>query len=157
MAEPLPGGLTKILIAIADVDAIVKPGSPIDRHAYANTTSVYTAAKIFPMLPERLSTDLTSLSEGEDRLALVIEMAIAVDGSVARSDVYRAIVCNRAKLAYRSVAAWLDGSAETRTESRGSKAWRTTCDCRIASRSSCDPFATCTGPWILKRLNRRRS
>ncbi len=112
VAEPLPGGATKILIAIADVDAIVKPGSPIDRHARANTSSVYTAAKIFPMLPERLSTDLTSLSEGEDRLAIAIKMAIAADGSVAGSDVYRALVRNRAKLAYRSVAAWLDGAAE---------------------------------------------
>jgi VacB/RNase II family 3'-5' exoribonuclease len=111
-AEPLPGGETKILIAIADVDALVKPGSPIDRHARANTTSVYTASKIFPMLPERLSTDLTSLSEGEDRQAIVIEMAIASDGSVARSGVVRALVRNRAKLAYRGVAAWLDGTAE---------------------------------------------
>ena len=112
VAEPLPGGLTKILIAIADVDALVKTGSPLDRHAQANTTSVYTAAKIFPMLPERLSSDLTSLSEGQDRLVIVVEMAIAADGSVAESDIFRAVVLNRAKLAYRSVAAWLEGTAE---------------------------------------------
>jgi len=70
---------------------------------------VYTAAQIFPMLPERLSTDLTSLGEGEDRLAVVIEMVAAVDGSIQDSSVYRALVNNHAKLAYRSVAAWLDG------------------------------------------------
>jgi exoribonuclease-2 len=100
----------KVLVAIADVDAIVKPVSPIDRHASSNTTSVYTAAEIFPMLPERLSTDLTSLGEGEDRLAVVIEMLVAADGSVQESQVYRALVHNHAKLAYRSVAAWLDGT-----------------------------------------------
>lgn len=112
VAEPLPGGRVKVLVAIADVDAIVKPASPIDRHAKTNTTSVYTAAKIFPMLPERLSTDLTSLAEGQDRLALVIEMSAAADGSVAESNVYRALVNNHAKLAYRGVAAWLEGQAE---------------------------------------------
>src|SRR4029077_5690480 len=109
VAEKLATGGIKVLVAIADVDAIVKPESPIDRHARTNTTSVYTAAEIFPMLPERLSTDLTSLGEGEDRLALVIEMGVAADGSVQESQVYRALVNNHAKLAYRSVAAWLDG------------------------------------------------
>jgi exoribonuclease II len=109
VAEKLPAGRIKILVAIADVDALVKPASPLDGHAKTNTTSVYTAAQIFPMLPERLSTDLTSLNEGEDRLALVIEMLVAEDGSIQGSDVYRAFVHNYAKLAYRSVAAWLDG------------------------------------------------
>ncbi|OAI46691.1 ribonuclease II [Planctomycetaceae bacterium SCGC AG-212-F19] len=109
VAEKLPRGRVKVLVAIADVDALVKPASPIDRHARTNTTSVYTAAQIFAMLPERLSTDLTSLGEGEDRLALVIEIVVAADGSIQESDVYRALVTNRAKLAYRGVAAWLDG------------------------------------------------
>ena len=83
VAERLASGTVKVLVAVADVDAVVKRGSPIDRHAQTNTTSVYTAAEIFPMLPERLSTDLTSLGEGEDRLALVVEMEVAADGSVA--------------------------------------------------------------------------
>lgn len=109
MAERLPAGQVKVLVAIADVDAVVKPVSPIDRHAKTNTTSVYTAAEIFPMLPERLSTDLTSLNENSERLALVIEMVVAADGSISESQVYRALVNNHAKLAYRSVAAWLDG------------------------------------------------
>jgi exoribonuclease-2 len=109
VAERLAAGGVKVLVAIADVDAIVKPMSPIDRHARTNTTSVYTAAEVFAMLPERLSTDLTSLGEGEDRLAIVIEMQVAVDGSIQDSGVYRALVRNHAKLAYRGVAAWLDG------------------------------------------------
>ena len=100
---------TRIYIAVADVDAIVKKDTPIDHHAKANTTSVYTAAKIFPMLPEKLSTDLTSLNEHEDRVAMVIELLIDDGGSVLESDVYRALVHNQAQLAYDRVAAWLDG------------------------------------------------
>lgn len=111
VAEPLSGGAVKILVAVADVDAVVRKGSPIDGHAETNTTSVYTAAEIFPMLPERLSTGITSLSDGQERLAIVIEMEVGVDGAVGKSDVYRAVVLNHAKLAYNGVAAWLDGSA----------------------------------------------
>jgi len=107
-----PGGAVRILVAVADVDALVKKGSAIDGHARANTTSVYTAAAIFPMLPERLSTDLTSLNDGEDRLALVIEATVAGDGSVRGSDIYRASVRNQAKLAYNAVGAWLEGAAD---------------------------------------------
>jgi exoribonuclease II len=109
VAVPLAGGAVRILIAIADVDATIGRDSPIDTHARANTTSVYTAAQIFPMLPERLSTDLTCLAEGLERLSLVIDMTVTADGSVSGADLYRAVVINRAKLAYDSVAAWLDG------------------------------------------------
>ena len=108
-AEAQAGGATKIYIAIADVDALVKTGSATDGHAAENTMSVYTAATIFPMLPERLSTDLTSLNEKQERLAIVVEAVIAADGTVAESDVYRATVLNHAKLAYDAVAAWLEG------------------------------------------------
>jgi len=111
VAEPLAGGVVKILVAIADVDATVHRGSAIDDHARTNTTSVYTAAEIFPMLPEKLSTDLTSLGEGEERLAMVAEMVVTPDGKVTESEIYRAIVRNQAKLAYDSVAAWLEGAA----------------------------------------------
>jgi VacB/RNase II family 3'-5' exoribonuclease len=110
VAEEMPSGEVKILVAIADVDALVKKGSAINEHAQHNTTSIYTAAAIFPMLPERLSTDLTSLNYQEDRLALVIEMIITEDGSLQDSDVYRAVVHNQAKLAYNSVAAWLENN-----------------------------------------------
>jgi exoribonuclease-2 len=110
-AESGTGGAI-IRVAIADVDALVKDGSAVDAHARHNTTSVYTAAQIFPMLPEPLSTDLTSLNPGEDRRAVVVEMVIGEDGAVERSDIYQAWVRNRAKLAYNAVAAWLDGSHE---------------------------------------------
>ncbi|MEO6065296.1 MAG: ribonuclease catalytic domain-containing protein, partial [Lysobacterales bacterium] len=111
VAAPLAGGAVTIFVAIADVDALVKAGSAIDGHAHTNTTSVYTAAGIFPMLPEKLSTGLTSLGEGEVRLAIVIAMTIDAGGEVSQSDVYRARVSNKAKLAYNSVAAWLEGTA----------------------------------------------
>jgi VacB/RNase II family 3'-5' exoribonuclease len=110
VAEELPGDKLKILVAVADVDSLVKNGSAIDEHARHNTTSVYTAAEIFPMLPEKLSTDLTSLNFNEDRLSIVVEMVIGADGSLQASDVYQARVRNHAKLAYNSIAAWLDGS-----------------------------------------------
>ena len=110
VAETLPEDRVKIRVAVADVDALVKDSSAIDEHARHNTTSVYTAAEIFPMLPEKLSTDLTSLNFGEERLAVVVEMIVAGDGSLLGSDIFRARVRNHAKLAYDSVAAWLDGS-----------------------------------------------
>lgn len=112
VAEPLDRGRTKILIAIADVDALVRKETPVDDHAWTNTTSVYTAAGIFPMLPEKLSTNLTSLADGAVRLAMVVEMIVGDDGVVQESTIYRGRVRNRAKLAYNSVAAWLDGNAE---------------------------------------------
>ena len=110
VAEAMPDGTTKVFVAIADVDAVVKKQSALDDHARRNTTSVYTAAETFPMLPERLSTDLTSLNFESDRLAIVTEMVLAGDGSLQSSDLYRATVRNRAKLAYNGVAAWLDGN-----------------------------------------------
>lgn len=109
VADQRADGSTRILVAIADVDALVGRGSPIDRHAAVNTTSVYTAGAIFPMLPEALSTDLTSLADHADRLAVVIEFTVAVDGSLAGADIYGAVVRNQAKLAYNAVGAWLEG------------------------------------------------
>lgn len=109
VAVPETGGNIRILLAIADVDAAVPRDSPIDRHAAYNTTSVYTAAQVFPMLPERLSTDLTSLAQDRDRLAIIVDMTVDAAGSVIGSTLYRGLVRNRAKLAYDSVAAWLDG------------------------------------------------
>jgi exoribonuclease-2 len=110
VAEERADGTATVRVAVADVDALVKRGSAIDAHARTNTTSVYTAAQIFPMLPEALSTDLTSLGDGVDRVAFVVEMTVSVDGVVSESEVYRATVRNHAKLAYNGVAAWLDGT-----------------------------------------------
>ncbi len=110
VAERLPGNGLKVWVAVADVDALVRRASPIDAHARINTTSVYTVARIFPMLPEKLSTDLTSLAENRERLAIVIEMTVGAEGDISASDIYRGMVFNRAKLAYDSVAAWLEGA-----------------------------------------------
>jgi len=105
------GDAIGILIAIADVDAIVPRDSPVDRHAATNTTSVYTAAEVFSMLPERLSTDLTSLAVHQDRAAVVVDMTVSRDGEVSDGQIFLARVHNHAKLAYPSVGAWLDGAA----------------------------------------------
>ncbi|MCG2593909.1 RNB domain-containing ribonuclease [Ramlibacter sp. XY19] len=111
VAEDLPAGAARLMVAVADVDAMVRPGGPVDDHAATNTTSVYTAAGVFPMLPEILSTDLTSLHEGRERLAVVVDMQVQADGTVSASEIYRAAVLNRAKLTYDGVSAWLDGAA----------------------------------------------
>jgi VacB/RNase II family 3'-5' exoribonuclease len=110
-AEKMKGGDVRLLIGIADVDAFVAKASAIDKHAATNCTSVYTGVKTFPMLPEELSTDLTSLVEGEDRLAVVTEMFFAPDGSVKKTNFSRALIRNHAKLSYESIGAWLDGKA----------------------------------------------
>jgi len=107
--EVLGGGRVRVFVAVADVDVLVKKGSAIDEHARTNTTSVYTSARVFPMLPERLSTDLTSLNPDQMRLAVVSEMLIAPDGSMEQTSVYRARVRNKVKLAYDAVSAWIDG------------------------------------------------
>ena len=107
--EPLAAGAVKIFVAVADVDVLVKKGSAIDSHAWTNTTSVYTSARVFSMLPERLSTDLTSLNLGQDRLAIVTEMVVAADASITQATLYRATVRNHAKLAYDALSAWIDG------------------------------------------------
>src|SRR5512133_3967268 len=109
VCEGLDQGVVRLWVAIADVDALVKKGSAIDGHALTNTTSVHTSARIFPMLPERLSTDLTSLNFAQDRLALVTEMVFNADVSLAGATVYRARVRNKAKLDYDTVSAWIDG------------------------------------------------
>jgi exoribonuclease-2 len=110
VAERVNGGI-RVMIAVADVDSDVPLGSPADRHAASETTSVYTGVRTFPMLPEALSTDLTSLNEGTDRLAIVVDMLVATDGAVASQGIYRAMVRNQAQLAYNGVGAWLEGGA----------------------------------------------
>ncbi len=111
VAERLPNGNINVLIGIADVDAFVPKDSPIDQHAAKETTSVYTGVRIFPMLPEELSTGTTSLLEYADKLSVVIEFTVDAAGSVNSSNVYRAIVRNKAQLAYNGVGGWLDGTS----------------------------------------------
>ncbi len=109
--EELGDGSFKIYVSIADVSATVKKGSEINTHAEHNTTSVYTPAVIFPMLPEKLSTDLTSLNQGVDRLSFVTEMDVGKDGVVQNYKIYEALVQNHAKLAYNGVGYWLENNA----------------------------------------------
>jgi exoribonuclease-2 len=110
-AEQLPNGDIRVLVGIADVDSLVHKDTPIDRHAANNTVTVYTESRIFPMLPEELSTGITSLNEGEDRIAVVADMIVKENGDVPESTFYRALVRNHAKLAYEDVGPWLDGHA----------------------------------------------
>jgi len=109
-AERVSAGI-RILIAIADVDSDVPIGSPIDKHAAAQTTSVYTGIQTFSMLPEQLSTDLTSLNQDADRLAVVVDMVVAPDGSITSGGIYRALVRNQAQLTYNGVGPWLEGTS----------------------------------------------
>ncbi|MBU3538676.1 RNB domain-containing ribonuclease [Polynucleobacter sp. UK-Gri1-W3] len=108
VAERLNDGAIKLLVAIADVDAIVKMDSPIDSHAFVNTRSVYTSACIFPMLPLKLSNDLTSLNPRQNRMAMICEMHFSAEGQLLNSAIYRAKVRNQSQLAYDAVSAWLD-------------------------------------------------
>ncbi len=109
-AERVDGGI-RVLVGIADVNADVEAGSPIDRHAAAETTSVYTGIRTFPMLPETLSTDLTSLNENADRRAVVVEFVVSAEGAISAPAIYRALVRNRAQLTYSAVGPWLEGTA----------------------------------------------
>jgi len=108
-AEQLPDGRIRVLVGVADVDARVANGTVIDGHARSETTSVYTGVKVFPMLPAQLSEGITSLNENEDRVAVVIEFAVDASGAASDGKAYRALVCNRAQLAYNGVGAWLEG------------------------------------------------
>ena len=107
-AERLPDGSVRVLIGIADVDAYVPKGSAIDEHAATQTVTVYTGLRTFPMLPEELSTGLTSLLEGKDRVCMITEFELSAANSLTSSRIYPAIVKNKAQLAYNSVGAWLD-------------------------------------------------
>lgn len=109
-AERVDSG-TRVLIGIADVDSDVPIDSPVDRHAAGQTTSVYTGIRTFSMLPEQLSTDLTSLNEHSDRLAVVVEMVVGSDGAISSTSIYRALVRNQGQLTYNSVGPWLEGTS----------------------------------------------
>jgi VacB/RNase II family 3'-5' exoribonuclease len=111
VAAALPDGTIKLMVAVADVDYLVKPHTAIDNYAQHNTTSVYTAAEIFPMFPPELSNDITSLNPQTERIALVIEMELSEAGVIQKWDVYQALVRSHAKLAYNSLAEWLEGNA----------------------------------------------
>lgn len=111
VAERSSNGEVKVMIGIAEIDALVPKLTPIDQHAARETTTVYTGIRNFPMLPEELSTGITSLLENQDRLGIVIEFVVDSAGNLKSSGVYRALVRNKAQLQYNSVGAWLEGTA----------------------------------------------
>jgi len=135
VCEEGSNGEILVRVAIADVDLCVPKGSETDRHACHNGTSVYTGVETFPMLPDRLSAGLTSLLPGEDRMAIVIEYTVLLDGSTRPGDIYRAIVRNQAKLVYEEVGDWLEGPALShgrsgrRPASRSRSSFRTRLPC----------------------------
>src|SRR3984885_95717 len=110
VAERQPTGEVKVMVGIADVDAFVPKNSPIDQHAAQQTATIYAGVRNFSMLPEELSTGLTSLLENEDRLSIVIEFVVGADGNGSSGTLYRAVVRNRAQLTYNAVGAWLQGT-----------------------------------------------
>jgi VacB/RNase II family 3'-5' exoribonuclease len=110
-AETLPDGRIRVLVGVADVDVRVHQGTLLDNHAQSQTTSVYTGVVTYPMLPTQLSEGITSLNENQDRAAIVIEFSVDAAGTTSDEKAYRALVHNRAQLAYPSVGAWLEGKA----------------------------------------------
>ena len=110
VAERLPDGQIKVMVGVADVDIFVPKGSPLDRHAAKETTTVYAGVINFSMLPEQLSTGASSLLEGDDKQCDIVEFTVNSGGEVTASDVYRAVVRNKAQLAYNGVGAWLENT-----------------------------------------------
>ena len=110
VADRVPGGI-RVRVAIGDVAAAVEKDSPIDEHAAAQTQTIYTAVKNFPMLPLELSTGLTSLNEAADRLAVMMTFVVGPDGALVEETVSLAMVRNRAQLAYSRVGPWLEKTA----------------------------------------------
>ena len=149
------GGIL-LRIGIADVDALVPKGSAIDAHAFANSTSVYTGVSVYPMLPEELSTDLTSLIEGEDRLVVVIELEIAADGTVRRHDVYRALATNHAKLDYEASVRGSRDADRSPTRSSPTTRSRRSSGCRIAPRACSSACGSRPARSSSRRSRRRR-
>jgi len=114
--EEMPDGRIRVLVGVADVDETVKRATPLDAHAATQTTSVYTGVRTFPMLPVELSEGITSLNENQDRAAVVTEYCVDAQGvcstDACESTIYRAVVRNKAQLAYNAVGAWLEGKGD---------------------------------------------
>ena len=122
VSERLPDGSIRVRIGIADVDVFVVKGSPIDLHAAQSTTSLYAGVATFPMLPDALSSDATSLLANVDRLAVVTDFTVAPDGAITKSDVYRARLTNHAKLVYEDIGSWLEGRGDPPPEIKANAA-----------------------------------
>jgi exoribonuclease-2 len=155
-ALDLGDGSVRVFVAIADVDTLVDKDTPIDAHAAHNTASVYVAGHVYPMLPEKLSTDLTSLGQGVDRISLVVEFVVREEGSLAESEISRGVVRNHAKLTYNAVAAWMDGHGPLPEAAASVRAWTRSFACRMPSPGGCASCATRRALSILRRWKRGR-
>ena len=157
VGERLANGRIRLRVGIADVDALVHMGSALDAHASQNTCTVYTGAAVFPMLPESLSTDHTSLGGRVDRVAVVVQMDLDASGVVLSSDVYRAVVRNHAKLAYDSVGAWLEGSGPAPAKVAANPAIAAQLRLQDEAAQMLKKRRYERGRWISKRSKRERS
>jgi ribonuclease R len=108
----------RLLVAIADVSAYVKPGEPIDDDAYERATSVYFPRRVIPMLPEKLSNGLCSLNPEQDRLALVCDMLVGTDGVVDAYQFFPAVMRSQARFTYTEVAAILGNTRGPEAQAR---------------------------------------
>jgi ribonuclease R len=115
-ADPGNQGGHIVTVAIADVAAYVTPGSALDREAYLRGNSVYFPDRVVPMLPERISNDLCSLREGENRPSLAVRMVFDSEGRKRRHSFHRVLFRSAAKLSYQQVQAAIDGRPDDKTE-----------------------------------------
>jgi ribonuclease R len=112
--EKNPGGVV-VTVAIADVAAYVRPGTPLDREALKRGNSVYFPDRVVPMLPERISNNLCSLREGEDKPAIAVRMTFSAEGRKIRHSFHRVMMKSAAKLAYPQAQAAIDGAPDDKT------------------------------------------
>ncbi|MER9253731.1 ribonuclease R [Mesorhizobium sp. M0598] len=112
--EKNAGGVV-VTVAIADVAAYVRYATALDREALKRGNSVYFPDRVVPMLPERISNDLCSLREGQDRPAIAVRMTFSADGHKLRHSFHRVMMKSAAKLAYQQAQAAIDGAPDDTT------------------------------------------
>lgn len=113
--DPGNAGGHIVTVAIADVASYVRPGSALDREALERGNSVYFPDRVVPMLPERISNDLCSLRQGEDRPALAMRLVLKADGSKKSHSFHRILMRSAAKLSYNQAQAAIDGKPDETT------------------------------------------
>lgn len=99
----------KLFVAISDTSEFIIEGSKLDSEAKNRTSSVYCLGKNIPMIPQRLSSDLCSLIENKERLAIVCEMDFNENGEMVKSNFYEALIMSKAKMHYNEVEDYLNG------------------------------------------------
>ncbi|MCS6902498.1 MAG: RNB domain-containing ribonuclease, partial [Polyangiaceae bacterium] len=130
-----PDGSLRVLISIADVDAFVPEGSPLDLDARNRATSVYLAGRVLPMLPESLSNEAISLLDGVDRPTLTVELRIDTEGQVTSVDLYESLIRSHARLTYDAAAEFLSTGCSSGVPPRveGTVRWLRTAAARLSA------------------------